>query len=70
MEKINLDQIKKAGVLLDDLIIRYYKMVFDYYGVPRETCELKGTVHEQAKQFKKRFNLDIISKAINSDENN
>jgi len=67
-KEITLEQIKEAGRLLDDLIVRYYQMVFDYYGVPRKTCELKDTVHEQAKQFRKRFNLDLINEAIKTKE--
>ena len=66
---VTIEQLRERGKELDDIIVRYYQMVFDYYGVPRESCELKGTVHEQAKQFRKRFNLDIIQKAINSEDN-
>lgn len=65
----DLERIKEASNLLDKLITEYYRMVYEYYGLPRDySCTLDGTIFEQAKQFKKRFNLDVIEKKIASEE--
>ena len=61
---ITLDQLKEASEKLNKDIIEYYKLVFDYYGLPRTSCDRDITIYEHAKDFKDRFGLFLIDKQL------
>lgn len=63
-----LEQIKKASEKLDEVLIAYYTMVLEYYGLPRQTCDKEQSVFNLAKDFKERMGIELIERELRKND--